>query len=201
MNGGFILAYTEIFDKTLLKTPCKPMKWKYIVVILLFVFACSNPKNEQDLESSATPAETAPKTSTTHELLKKIIGNGNGLLRGFNFGDDISLVRKNEKLELFEQEKNYFGYTFDTPDLETIDILYGKDESNKLSWIQLDIYMNSDQANEALFNAFRDYYTIRYGKMTEQNGSYLWPLTPKGKVTVKKVKTSLDRGLEVKYVQ
>lgn len=177
------------------------MKFQYILIVLLFVFACSNPKSEQEVESPASPPKTVNKNSTTNALLKKIMGNGEGLLRGFNFGDDITAVKKNEKLELFEQEPTHIGYTFDTPDLETVDILYGKDPKGKLNSIQLDIYMNSDESNEELYKAFSDYFSLKFGKMTEVGGNAAWNLTPKGILTVKKVKTNLDRGLEVKFMQ
>lgn len=177
------------------------MKFQYIIIVLLFVFACSNPKNEQEVESPASPPKTVNKNSTTNALLKKIMGNGEGLLRGVNFGDDISTIRKNEKLELFEQDTTHIGYTFDTPDLETVDILYGKDANGKLNSVQLDIYMNSDESNEELYRAVNDYFNIKFGKMTETGGNATWSLTPRGILTVKKVKTNLDRGLEVKFMQ
>ncbi len=179
------------------------MKIKFYYLFLLILSACSNPKKEADvnIRLDSTQLLNQPKPSLSNPLLQKIIGDTTGILRGHNFGDAIEEIVLNEKIEKFEEEKSHVGFTFDTANLETVDILYLKDKKNKLNGIQIDIYMNSDSTNEKLFTSFSDYLTSKYGPQIPKMKIAIWQIDDKSQVYIKKVKSRLDRGLEVKYYQ
>ncbi len=176
------------------------MKIYYFILILLTI-ACSNPKKTETLEVLNPPLPKTATTSNVQKLLNTIMGTGDGLLRGIQFGDAIADVKKKEKAELFEEEETHVGYSFDTDNLETVDILYEKDKQNRVSGIELDIYMNTDTSNDSLKNELTKQFTTKYGQPIADGEIPTWEIKPKGKVSIKVVKNKLDRGLEVRYTQ
>jgi hypothetical protein len=175
------------------------MKIQFIV-LFLFTIACSNPKNTEKVEVLSPPSPQKATSSNVQKLLRTIIGT-DGLLRGTQLGDAISDVKKKEKAELFEEEESHIGYTFDTENLETVDILYEKDKQNRVIGMELDIYMNTDVSNESLKNEMVKEFTTRFGKSLADTEDLTWNLKPKGRVTIKVIKNKLDRGLEIKFSQ
>jgi hypothetical protein len=153
------------------------------------------------VEVLSPPLSKNVTTSNVNKLLRAIMGTGEGLLRGIQFGDAISDVKKKEKAELFEEEESHIGYSFDTDNLETVDILYEKDKQNRVSGIELDIYMNTDATNDSLKNELTKQFTSLYGQPLAYTEIPTWEIKSKGKVSMKVVKNKLDRGLEVKFTQ
>lgn len=176
------------------------MKIYFFILSLLFI-ACSNPKDTKNVEVLSPPSTRTVTSSNVQKLLRAIMGTGDGLLRGIQFGDAIADVKKKETVELFEEEDTHVGYSFDTESLETVDILYEKDSKNRVSGIELDIYMNSDASNDSLKNELSNQFTIRYGKPLADTNIPTWKIKPNGQVTIKVVKNKLDRGLEVRFSQ
>jgi hypothetical protein len=181
------------------------MKIKFYILSLLIIVtsACdTQKKNNQEVDTiTATINQKVASENKIQKLLRTIVGTGEGLLRGVNFGDSITDVKKKENLELFEEEPAHIGYTFDTESFETIDILYQKDSENKVSGIQLDVYMNTDSSNDSLKNAMANFFSVRYGNPTEKEGMSIWNIKPEGQVSVKSVKNKLDRGLEIRFTK
>ncbi|UTA68398.1 MULTISPECIES: hypothetical protein [Emticicia] len=153
------------------------------------------------MESKEVQPTDAPATTNVQNLARTIMGTGEGLLRGVKFGDSIEDVRKKETVELFEEDESHLGYSFDTENLETVDILYEKNSQNRVSGIGLDIYMNTDDTNEKLKRELSDLFTVRYGKPVSENPSLVWAIKPAGQVSIKVVKNKLDRGLEIRFSQ
>lgn len=173
----------------------------YYFVLTLFIIACSNPKKTETVEVLNPPSPQTATSSNVQKLLRTIMGTGEGLLRGIQFGDAIADVKKKEKAELFEEVEDHIGYSFDTDNLETVDILYEKDKQNRVSGIELDIYMNTDSSNDSLKNELTKQFTTRYGNPLSNTEIPTWEIKPNGKVSIKVVKNKLDRGLEVRYTQ
>jgi hypothetical protein len=173
----------------------------YLFILSLLFIECNNPKNTQKVEVLIPPSPPIATSSNVQKLLYTIMGNGDGLLRGVQFGDAIADVKKKEKAELFEEESNHIGYSFDTKNLETIDIIYEKDKQNRVTGIELDIYMNTDVSNDSLKNEMSKQFTARYGQPLTNTENLTWVINPNGKVIMKVIKNKLDRGLEVKFSQ
>jgi hypothetical protein len=172
----------------------------YFFVLSLLLFSCSNPKDTQKVEVLSPPTTPTAAPRGVQKLLRNIMGTGGGLVRGVQFGDAISDVKSKEKAELFEEEETHIGYTFDTDSFETVDILYEKDKQNRVSGIELDIYMNSDVSNDSLKNEIAKQFTTRFGNPLDTTNS-TWQIKPNGRVTIKVVKNKLDRGLEIKFIK
>jgi hypothetical protein len=173
----------------------------YYLILSLLIIECSNPKKIEIVEVLNPPSSKNVTTSNIQKLILTIMGTGEGLLRGIQFGDSINDVKNKEKAELFEEEESHIGYSFDTDNLETVDILYEKDKQNRVSGIELDIYMNTDAANDSLKNEFTKQFTSLYGQRLANIEIPTWEIKSKGKVSIKVVKNKLDRGLEVKFTQ
>ncbi|WP_337042051.1 hypothetical protein [Emticicia sp. 17c] len=173
----------------------------YIFILILFVFACSNPKESPKVEVSVPAPQKAVASSNVQTLFRSIMGNGEGLLRGVKFGDSIEEVKKVETSDLFEEEDSHVGYSFDTENLETVDILYQRNSQNRVTGIELDIYMNTDETNDGLKQELIQLFNVRYGKPVSENPLLVWKIKPNGQVSMKVIKNKLDRGLEVKFSQ
>lgn len=176
----------------------------HFLVLLLVVISCNNPNSNKENVMDTTlavPKERVVSSSNVQKLLKEIMGTGEGILRGVRFGDAISEIKKKETLELFEEETDHIGYTFDTENTETVDILYLKDSSQKVTGIQLDIYMNTDASNDSLKALMSDMFTTKYGKPTDKGEITVWKIKPNGQVSIKTVKSKIDRGLEVRFTK
>lgn len=176
------------------------MRICYFILILLII-ACGNPKKIETVEVLNPPLPEATNTTNVQKLLHTIMGSGEGLLRGIQFGDAIADVKNKEKAELFEEVEDHIGYSFDSDNLETVDILYKKDKQNRVSGIELDIYMNTDSSNDSLKNELTKQFTTLYGKPLGSTTVPTWEIKPNGKVSIKVIKNKLDRGLEVRYTQ
>jgi hypothetical protein len=173
---------------------------RYFYFIALLAIACNNPKSDTQVDTlELAPARVSTEAKEA-KLLRTIMGTGEGLLRGVNFGDPIAEVKKSENTELFEEDTEHVGYTFDTDDLETVDILYKTDRTQKISGVQLDIYMNSKKSNDSLLQEFDKIFTLRYGKPVSQNLiSTIWKIKPSGQVMIKDVSKARDKGLEILF--
>jgi hypothetical protein len=173
----------------------------HIFVFILLVEACSNPQNSETVNVNTSPAMTdVSSVSNTEKLLTKIMGK-DGLVRGVQFGDDIAEVKKKEGSAAFEEDDKHIGFSFDTENLETVDIIYQKDKNNRVKGIELSIYMNTNTSNDSLKSAMSAYFTNKFGNPLPKSDNLAWGLKPAGKVSIKVVQNKLDRGLEVKFTK
>lgn len=173
------------------------MKIKYWVLYLITITACQNPENKKEVENIAVnPVEDLVVPQSVSKIFDKIIGSKEGLLRGYNFGDDLRKIQESEVLEQFEDVKDHIGYSFDSVNMETVDILYFRDEEDRLKAINIDIYMNSEEASKQMLKAFSSYFTAKYGEPSVHIGLPTWEsddVTAK----IKMIRTKLDTGLQV----
>lgn len=175
------------------------MKIKIAVLFLMLIHACNNP-NEKKVKNEAVLTSPETLLPNTKKIIAKIIGKEGGIIRGFELGDPISKIQEEEVLEQFENENNRIGYTFDTHDMETVDIQYLYNSKELLEEVQIDIYMNSDEANQDILRAFTSYFNNRFGEASIQIGQPTWE-TDEVTVTIKIVKTKLDRGLHISFAK
>jgi hypothetical protein len=163
-----------------------------ISTILHFI---NNPKNKTLISQAITAPKKKRVSAPISKLLKRIIGEDTQLFRGFRLGQDLNEILAAEKLKLFEKEKEYFGFTFDTSNFETVDVLYFKDVFNRLSKIQVDVFMNSDETNLELFDALHYFFYEKYGFPTPLQDGYKWSIDPDVTLKFTKVKNQVERGL------
>jgi hypothetical protein len=174
------------------------MKVKHSIFFLLLIGACSNPQeNQNELEvSTLIEKEELVIPEEVTKLFLKILGNQEGLFRGYEFGDDLRKIQESEVLEQFEDVKTHIGYSFDSANLETVDILYFRNSEDRLKAINIDIYLNSEESSEQMLQVFTNYLNTKYGKSTV-NDSYITWESDEVSVKIKMVKTKLDTGLQI----
>lgn len=175
----------------------KNMKIKYSLLYLVLLGACSNPKTSDNLENKALkPVEELVIPQQVNKVFNKILGNQERTFRGYDFGDDLRRIQESEVLEQFEDVKTHIGYSFDSPTMETVDILYFRDKDDRLQLINIDIYMNTEEASKQMLQAFTTYFNTKYGEPTIHIGTPTWE-TDDVTVKIKMVRTKLDTGLQI----
>ena len=120
---------------------------------------------EQPPASSDSVAATLSPiiNSDPSEMLKMVIGTtSEGFFRGLNFGDPVSKIKATETFELFEDKTDSVGYTYETENFESIDVLYLLDSKRNIKQIQIDVYVNSVSALNSLWDQFDTYLSGRF---------------------------------------
>lgn len=173
------------------------MKIKHSILYLVLVIACSNPKESENLEISALkPVEEVVIPQNVTKVFNKILGNQESVFRGYDFGDDLRKIQESEVLEQFEDVKSHIGYSFDTPNMETVDILYFRDKEDRLKAINIDIYMSSEESSKQLLQAFTQYFNTKYGEPSDHAGLPTWE-TDDVTAQIKMIRTKIDTGLQI----
>ncbi|MCP9745409.1 hypothetical protein [Lacihabitans sp. CS3-21] len=147
----------------------------------------------------STLALTYPKKRSVNasisKLANKIFGNSEGVFRGFEFGQDLDEIILKEKFKVFEREKDYVGVSFTNSKMETIDILYFKNIFNKLEKIQVDIYLNSEEESNELFDfVFYQIFEKRGFPIPIKLG-YCWNRLNEPKISLSKVNNKIEQGI------
>ncbi len=170
---------------------------------LAMLIGCDT-KTQQRTEQT-TPADqpiannltdSAP-ASNQSELLKKIIGTpGQGLFRGINFGDNISKVRSMERFEMFEDTPTHVGFTHETENLESVDVLYYFDKNNRVNGVSVDVFLNSEKSVKELMYQFETYLSGKFGASTRSKNTLDWT-TAKTLVRLQNASQGRDFGIKL----
>ena len=171
----------------------------------LAVFSLTNcsTKNEQTTEqktkpdSAASPAQTVVIPNQS-ELLKTVIGKpSNDLFRGLNIGDAVAKIKQNEAFEIFEDSTNHVGYTFETENFETIDVLYFLDANKTISNIKVDVYVNSATTAQSLFSQLDNYWSGKFNVDKKSSKVALWKIDNNTILKLEDVSKDKDYGLKI----
>jgi hypothetical protein len=154
--------------------------------LLLFVslaassIACQTSSKE-GTEQKAETLSLAPAVSDEElnsnqtQLLESVIGNtSGGIIRGIAFGDDIAKIKATETFEIFEDAADHIGFTSETEKLESIDVQYFLGSDKKVNKIQVDVYLNSTDATQQLWNVAKRYFSDQYGEHQDDNKKMTW---------------------------
>ncbi|WP_461108144.1 hypothetical protein [Spirosoma koreense] len=170
-------------------------------IFLLLWTGCGSRKQSgnqsaDSLETAATSSGTSDEVAITGHLADLGLTNDSDW-RGINLGDDFTKVKATEKGEAFESDARHIGYTIEFPNLETSDVLYYQADQ-KVSAIDVDLFLNSRQSVDAYTKELEPYFTARYGAPKTGNGGTIWT-GPGGKtVLLKDVSKGKDFGLKIK---
>ena len=160
-------------------------------------------------EEATVPTDSAilhdPSSSAINsnqsELLNTIIGTSSeGIIRGIDFGDPVSKVKATESFEMFEDSARHVGFTFETDQLETIDVLYYFTPTGRtVNKITVDIYLNSETATRQLWNSAEKRFTEKYGTPLEAKPRLItWKKSPVN-ATMEEVSEGKDYGLKLVF--
>ncbi|WP_373511241.1 hypothetical protein, partial [Persicitalea sp.] len=137
--------------------------------------------------------------STASALLRTIVGTSDeGVIRGIFFGDPVGKVRAAETFEMFEDSLRHVGYTFETDQLETIDVLYYFAPTGRMvNKITVDVYLNSEETTQQLWQVAKKHFTKKYGTPREDKARRMsWEQAPV-QVSVEEVSVGKDYGLKM----
>lgn len=165
-------------------------------------------RNTTDQEATE-PTDSAilhdPASSTINsnqsELLTTIVGTSDeGIIRGIAFGDPVSKVKATEKFEMFEDSLRHVGYTFETEQLETIDVLYYFTPTGRtINKISVDIYLNSETATRQLWSSAEKRFTEKYGTPLEAKPRRVTWQKDALKMRLEEVSEGKDFGLKLVF--
>ena len=144
-------------------------------------------------------ALTYPKkrsvNASTSKLANKIFDNSEGVFRGFEFGQDLDEIIEKENFKVFEREKDYIGVSFTNSKMETVDILYFKNIFNKLEKIQVDIFLNSQEESNELFDYIFHIIFEKQGFPIPIKLGYSWNRLNEPKISLSKVDNKIEQGI------
>ncbi len=173
----------------------------------IFLVGCQTKTSTNDDPTlptdSPTTGESAANSinSAASALLKTIVGTSDeGVIRGIAFGDPVGKVRATESFEMFEDSLRHVGYTFETDQLETIDVLYYFTPTGRMvNKITVDVYLNSEEATQQLWKAARKRFTEKYGEPQEEKSRHIsWEKAP-AQITMDEVSEGKDYGLKLVF--
>lgn len=176
--------------------------------ILCVAYACTT-KTEEEKDTTVTDSvaihNPAQKdlNSDQSNLLKTVLGtpsvdNPSMIIRGISFGDAIGKVKATETFEMFEETADHLGYTFETPQLETIDVQYFLGTDKKVNKITVDVYLNSAEATKQLWNAGNTFLSEKYASPKKDKTILTWNKNAV-RVNMEDVSKGKDYGLKFEF--
>lgn len=150
-----------------------------LITGILFLYSCQTKTKDETEVAADSVAITNPNqeelNSDQSVLLKEILGTSEGgVIRGIPFGTHLSQLKKMETYQMFEEMPTHVGFTHETDQLETIDVLYVLSAEKLVKQIKVDIYLNSEAATKELWNSANATFTQRYGKPEIQPKLITW---------------------------
>lgn len=147
----------------------------------------------------STLAVTYPKKrsvdASVTKLANKIFDKSEGVFRGFEFGHDLDEIIAKEKFKVFEREKDYVGVSYSNSKMETIDILYFKNIFNKLEKIQVDVFLNTEQDSNQLFDYVFHQIFEKHGFPIPIKHGFCWNRANEPKISLSKVNNKIEQGI------
>ena len=165
----------------------------FIILIssLLYLGSCDS-KNQQTSDNITHPDSAESTTSNSI-----IIPNQSALLKSINLGDPVSKIKQIETFEIFEDSTNHVGYTFETENFETIDILYFLDANKNISQIKADIYLNNIEAVKSLWVQLENYWSGKYKTSQKTAKTITWHVNNNIILKVEDVTKNKDYGIKI----
>lgn len=181
------------------------MKQISLLFLLLTLSLCQQACRSRQ-QANAQASDSTSTTDSASETAANLTISGhlaelgltpNSHWRGINLGDDFAKVKATEKGESFESDVDHIGYTIELTNLESADMLYYQ-KSNKVSAIDVDLFVNSRQSVSDYQNQLSAYFTARYGTSKPAAGGAAWTGSTGETVMLKDVSKGKDFGLKVK---
>lgn len=172
--------------------------------LLLTQLACQSKKQDstQTADSAAVTGKTDPAVDYVPEPMTPRLADlgltRDSHWRGINLGDPFTVVAEHESEKPFEQDANHVGYTVEFKNLESADMLYYR-KNDKVSGIDVDLFLNSKPAVTAYQQELTPYFTTRYGQPKNADGTMTWIGSDGAQVTLKDVSKGKDYGLKIRF--
>lgn len=176
--------------------------------IIVGLSSCGSSNDGSEDEAAAldsligktAPAPVDDLNSDQSSLLDLALGEyEDGRTRGVSLGDHVNDVKSKETFAIFEELPGSVGYSVDTEQLETIDVVYYYGADQKVNRIGIDIYLNSVASMNDLWSIATRRLIKVYPHTTTLSESTIQLSGKKGKVVVEKVSDDLDHGLKLSF--
>ena len=179
-------------------------------IILVFtstlVFFSCNSTQENGKNGTSNTSEIDQITLNAWEksgdLVQKITLSSKGVIRNKEWG--ISIDSLQEKLELAEnQPANGKSYTlyFDDSDLNFTDISYLSDDQQKLTEIDIDIFVETKSQVDDLKEKFTTYLQVKFGASKTEGNKIIWEKNKNTQVILQDVSTGKDPGIKLVFLR
>jgi hypothetical protein len=172
------------------------------VTTVAILISCE-PKNQQTSETTTAPTDSITATddrvpsSNQSELMRTIIGPPTGDFRGFNFGDPVSKLKSSETFEMFEDSTDHVGFTHETDNFESVDVIYYLDNNQAMNGVRIDVYLNNANAATQLWEQFDTYLSGKYTVEKRQGQTAFWRRTDGKKIKLENVSKDKDFGIRL----
>ncbi len=186
-------------------TSLRYLLWVCLLGALMMGCRTENTTDEEATDSTDSAVLQDPASSAINsnqsELLNTILGtSGEGIIRGIAFGDPVSKVKATESFEMFEDSVRHVGFTFETGQLETIDVLYYFTPTGRMvNRITVDIYLNSETATRQLWKSAEKRFTEKYGTPLESKPRRISWKKDAVHTTMEEVSEGKDFGLKLVF--
>ncbi|WP_025764730.1 hypothetical protein [Dyadobacter tibetensis] len=190
----------RIFYNTMTSLSIPSLRSLAILLLSSLLWGCQSQTREETEMTADSIALTDPVQNELNSdqsvLLSEILSDeAEGKLRGISFGDPVSKVKATEAYDIFEELPDHLGYTHETEQLETIDVQYHLTKEGKVNKIEIDVYLNSQQAATQLLESGKKYFTEKAGPTTSTGPVYSWN-APAMKIQMEDVSKGKDFGLK-----
>lgn len=166
--------------------------------------ACQEKKSNDQIQVNSLDATTNNQGSDLNNyspIFQSILKSDAGMARGVSLGDTFDGI-KESTLPSETQPDNGRSYTeyFDNTDLNFADILYSKDNTNKVSEIAIDVYIEKQPTVDSLFQEFKSYFNKKYGAGTDKTKTTSWEIADgKQLLVLQNVSTQKDPGFKIVF--
>lgn len=102
------------------------------------------------------------------DIQKVILTEDTGVVRGYDFGTPIELIKKTEKGEYVADGRDFAIYKIPLNEKEYAEIIYYLDEEQKVKGFGVEFIITEEnfKIEENIVLDFQTYFTERYGKYT-----------------------------------
>lgn len=148
------------------------------------------------LASSCSDSGSSLKKYGT--VFESVVLSDEGTFRSFNLGDSQDDILNNEQTKPIEQDKGYLYYEFPIDTIGSFNVTYTFDEMG-LNQIQSDIFINSAEKTEDVYNKFKTYFDEHYGNNQSQMGFNIWSVKSEkfGEIKISLTNQSSDFATDV----
>ncbi len=176
----------------------------YALSGLFFLTACDTKNQQQTdqkapIDSVATRPEDVIVVSNQSEFLRTIVGNTtNHFYRGVDLGDALNTIKTAETFEIFEDSTGHVSYTHETENFESVDVQYNLDKNKTVHDIKTDIYLNTKNSANSLWDQFDNYFSGRYVVTKTIGKTKIWKVKDGVFIKLMDVSEGKDFGLQIK---
>ena len=140
-----------------------------VIICICGFYSCIEKKSKQENQTW----EGIISTYNFSTPVQKLMLDRPGILRGFNFDSDSSLILANETANLVQKGENYINYSIDFDQFDAADIIYHFPNDETVDMFEVVLYMKDKANADSILVDLREYLKIKFGEPTLQGDTIL----------------------------